>query len=280
MLCFEMEAAGLMNDFPCLVIRGICDYADSGKNKDWQKYAAASAAAYAKELLEHLDVSEVGVAPRVQDVLSHSYPSTRKSNRDPSDSSIVQDTVVRLESYNRTKQELEILHWLTPIDYGSRQNDILSRRQPGTCQWLLDTPEYQEWINGSSKTLSCPGISGAGKIVLTSVVIDDVLTRVQDDKTIGVSYVYFNYKQRETQAIEKLTAALLKQLCFRHDTSPESVKSLRAWHTRMSTRPSLQELSSVLQNVTTASSKIYSFGCIGRMSRDQWLPPKFHEGDH
>jgi nucleoside phosphorylase len=50
-LCFEMEAAGLMDAFHCLVIRGICDYADSHKNKVWQPYAAATAAAYAKELL-------------------------------------------------------------------------------------------------------------------------------------------------------------------------------------------------------------------------------------
>lgn len=50
-LCFEMEAAGLVNTFPCVVIRGICDYADSHKNKIWQPYAAATAAAYVKELL-------------------------------------------------------------------------------------------------------------------------------------------------------------------------------------------------------------------------------------
>lgn len=50
-ICFEMEAAGLMNNFPCLVIRGICDYANSHKNKEWQPYAAGTAAAYAKELL-------------------------------------------------------------------------------------------------------------------------------------------------------------------------------------------------------------------------------------
>jgi nucleoside phosphorylase len=50
-LCFEMEAAGLMNTFPCLVIRGICDYADSHKNKDWQAYAAGTAAVYAKTVL-------------------------------------------------------------------------------------------------------------------------------------------------------------------------------------------------------------------------------------
>ena len=51
-LCFEMEAAALMNNFPCLVIRGICDYSDMHKNDDWQGYAAATAAAYARELLE------------------------------------------------------------------------------------------------------------------------------------------------------------------------------------------------------------------------------------
>jgi nucleoside phosphorylase len=50
-LCFEMEAAGLMSSFPCLVIRGICDYSDSHKNKRWQRYAAATAAGFAKELL-------------------------------------------------------------------------------------------------------------------------------------------------------------------------------------------------------------------------------------
>ncbi|KAF4631103.1 hypothetical protein G7Y89_g7028 [Cudoniella acicularis] len=56
-LCFEMEAAGLMNidTFPCLVIRGICDYADTHKNKDWQGYAASTAAAYTKELLKSME---------------------------------------------------------------------------------------------------------------------------------------------------------------------------------------------------------------------------------
>ncbi|KAF3160989.1 hypothetical protein TWF751_011748 [Orbilia oligospora] len=50
-LCFETEAAGLMNSTPCLVIRGISYYSDSHKNDRWNKYAALKAAAYAKELL-------------------------------------------------------------------------------------------------------------------------------------------------------------------------------------------------------------------------------------
>ncbi|KAK2611916.1 hypothetical protein QQS21_002022 [Conoideocrella luteorostrata] len=58
-LCFEMEAAGLMNGFPALVIRGVCDYADSHKHKEWQPYAAATAAAYAKAIISVLHPARV-----------------------------------------------------------------------------------------------------------------------------------------------------------------------------------------------------------------------------
>lgn len=49
--CFEMEAAGLGNRFPCVIIRGIGNYSDDHKNDHWQDYATATAAAYAKDLL-------------------------------------------------------------------------------------------------------------------------------------------------------------------------------------------------------------------------------------
>lgn len=62
-LCFEMEAAGLMNNVPCLVIRGICDYCDSHKNDDWHKYAALAAATYARELLLILRPQRVDTMP-------------------------------------------------------------------------------------------------------------------------------------------------------------------------------------------------------------------------
>ncbi|KAL2829057.1 hypothetical protein BJY01DRAFT_261398 [Aspergillus pseudoustus] len=53
-ICFEMEAAGIIDQCPSLVIRGICDYCDSHKNKQWQGYAALAAAAYAKQVLREL----------------------------------------------------------------------------------------------------------------------------------------------------------------------------------------------------------------------------------
>jgi hypothetical protein len=68
-MCFEMEAAGLMNSFPCVVIRGICDYADENKNDLWQKYAAVTAAAFAKEYLQYIDREEVQVGPAIGELL-------------------------------------------------------------------------------------------------------------------------------------------------------------------------------------------------------------------
>ena len=66
-LCFEMEAAGLMNSFPCLVVRGVCDYADSHKNKQWQAYAAGTAAAYAKEVLSVIPPTDVAKSRTVEE---------------------------------------------------------------------------------------------------------------------------------------------------------------------------------------------------------------------
>jgi nucleoside phosphorylase len=50
---FEMEGAGVWDNISCIIIKGVCDYADSHKNKAWQSYAAATGAAAAKAFLEY-----------------------------------------------------------------------------------------------------------------------------------------------------------------------------------------------------------------------------------
>jgi nucleoside phosphorylase len=69
-LCFETEAAGLANHFPCLVIRGICDYSDSHQSEEWQGYAAMAAAAYAKDLLYQIVPQQVDAEKKISDILS------------------------------------------------------------------------------------------------------------------------------------------------------------------------------------------------------------------
>ncbi len=61
--CFESSAAGLMDNFPCQVVRSVCDYADSHKNARWHGYATATAAGLAKELLEDVHPRDVEQTP-------------------------------------------------------------------------------------------------------------------------------------------------------------------------------------------------------------------------
>jgi nucleoside phosphorylase len=49
-IAFEIEAGGVWEEVPCIIVKGVCDYADSHKNKKWQDFAAATAAAVMKAL--------------------------------------------------------------------------------------------------------------------------------------------------------------------------------------------------------------------------------------
>lgn len=62
---FEMEGAGAWDNFPTLVVKAVCDYADSHKNKNWQSYAAVSAAACAKAMLRKWTATDASTAPLV-----------------------------------------------------------------------------------------------------------------------------------------------------------------------------------------------------------------------
>jgi hypothetical protein len=152
-------------------------------------------------------------------------------------------------------EDLEILNWLTTVDYGPQQSDYLRRRQPGTGKWLLDSSKYQGWLDTSKQTLFCPGIPGAGKTILASVVIDDLTTRFPIDQNSGIAYLYFNFRRGEEQMAEDLLASLLKQLAQERSPLPDSVKELYERHKR--TRPPFDEISRVLQSVATEYSRVF-----------------------
>jgi hypothetical protein len=137
-----------------------------------------------------------------------------------------------------------ILDWLTPIDYAPQQSDFISRQQAGTGQ-----------------TLFCLGIPGAGKTILTSIVIEYLLEKfrkdgTQDNASIGVAYLYFNFRRRDEQKAEDLLSSLLKQLAQAKSALPDSVKDLYR-HKDKRTRPTLEEISKALYSVITTYSRVY-----------------------
>jgi Cdc6-like AAA superfamily ATPase len=160
-----------------------------------------------------------------------------------------------MESNLERKEDLEILNWLTPIDYATQQSDYIRRQQPGTGQWLLESAEYQAWLNESKQTLFCPGIPGAGKTILTSVVVDNLLVRFQDIATVRIAYLYC--AARNEQNIDDLLANLLKQLAQGQSPLPNSVKKLYDRHQGQRMRPSLDEISRALHSVAEKYSRVF-----------------------
>ena len=140
-LCFEMEAAGIMTEFPCVVIRGISDYADSHKSDRWQHYAAAVAAGCAKELVSNLDLEE------------------------SQDSAYIEDT------------RLKFLESLKFNQIEARQMTI-EKAHAKTCEWFLKSHEYFHWLDDSKlgehhSLLWIKGKPGTGKSTLMKFVLSN-----------------------------------------------------------------------------------------------------------
>jgi Cdc6-like AAA superfamily ATPase len=165
--------------------------------------------------------------------------------------------VDRLGKRQDDQERRTILDWLTKIDYGTQQSDFIGRRQEGTGQWLLDSDEFQRWSNGSKQTLFCPGIPGAGKTMITSIIVEHLQTNFRNDLGIGIAYLYCNFRQQSEQKPANLLASLLKQLVQEQLSVPESVKSLYKRHRDKRTRPSFDEISNVLYSVIAEYSKTF-----------------------
>jgi Cdc6-like AAA superfamily ATPase len=115
---------------------------------------------------------------------------------------------------------------------------------------------FTAWRNGDIRTLFCPGIPGAGKTIITSVVIECIWS-AQYDRESGVAFLYCNYERKNEQTPEALLAILLRQLVEHHPSIPNSVKLLYASHTREKTRPSLQNLYDTLCDVAKGYKRLF-----------------------
>lgn len=101
---------------------------------------------------------------------------------------------------------------VSPIDYGPQQSDFLQRWETGTCQWLLDSKTFRNWVDVKERRLFCPGIPGAGQAILTSVRVDQLVTRFEKRKTVSIAYIYCKFQRKDEQKLSDLLGSLLKQL--------------------------------------------------------------------
>jgi hypothetical protein len=167
------------------------------------------------------------------------------------------DRLYNHQDNREAAEELKaILDWLTPVDYAPQQSDFINRRQAGTGQWLLDSGEYQAWLKTSKQTLFCRGIPGAGKTIITAIVIDNLYKQFQNNSSIGIAYLYCNFRQ-DKQKAQDLLESLLKQLIQERSSLPHIVKDLHDRHKSQRARASFDEISGALQSAVNLYSRVF-----------------------
>lgn len=107
-----------------------------------------------------------------------------------------------LEQRHEDQDRRELLDWISRdfIAHVTRFNSLRQRREPGTREWLFESPEWQDWMRSGSggATLYCPGIPGAGKTFTTSMVIERLYEHCREqDGNHGIAYVFCDYQRSE-----------------------------------------------------------------------------------
>ncbi|KAL1648727.1 hypothetical protein SLS58_001903 [Diplodia intermedia] len=196
-ICFEMEAAGVMNKLPCLVIRGICDYADSHKNDLWQNYAAAVAAAYAKELLSEIAKDDVHRARTVSEIMN-----------DVKSSLVKIEPVITKMSEQAEEDHLE--KWIAYPDTSKAYNRAKELHQPGTGLWFLHSETFKSWMERRIPLIWIHGIPGSGKTILSSAIIEE-LTKIRHANH-AILYFYFDSETAASLTLDGMVRAFVFDL--------------------------------------------------------------------
>ncbi|KAL5365108.1 hypothetical protein BJX96DRAFT_7208 [Aspergillus floccosus] len=192
-ICFEMETAGLIDVRPSIPIRGICDYSDSHKGKGWQRFAAATAAAFARELLEELPGTDVRTDVHVSDTCM----------RDSVHHSLGERRQLLLESL-RFEQ----------ID--SRKMNIKGALNR-TCEWFLSHPSYKAWLDPAGLAqhhgfLWISGKPGAGKSTIMKFAYECMKKKARSENTVVASFFFNARGEYLEKSIVGMYRSLLLQL--------------------------------------------------------------------
>ncbi|KAL3456946.1 nucleoside phosphorylase domain-containing protein [Aspergillus heterothallicus] len=156
----DMEAAGVMNEIPVGNIRGVCDYGDERKNKDWQPYAAAMAAAFAKAVLSE-------IIPK-----SATQSAGARTDFTDEDKTCLRDWLIADPEIERGRIE---------ATKGGLLDD--------SFRWVLGNAEFQRWRSDhQSHLLWIKGDPGKGKTMLMIGIIKELLQQVQSQLSQSVAY--------------------------------------------------------------------------------------------
>ncbi|KAL5356682.1 hypothetical protein BJX96DRAFT_124815 [Aspergillus floccosus] len=247
-LCFDMEAAGLMNTFPCTIVRGISDYSDSHKNKSWQGYAAMAAAAYAKDLLGRVHPTTVENEERLSDVVSRVADEVRKL------SARTQATAATVQNLSTTHMQEKIRLWLKPQDPSTNQINALSQRHPDTGLWFLQGTAFEQWKTQRNSFLWLCGSAGCGKSILASSIIEDLGGSLDPSRFV---YFYFDFNDSRKQTFDGMIRSVTEQLYSKQEPCRDILDAAYASHWNGNNQPDTKTLCGLFARMVEQAHEIW-----------------------
>ncbi|KAI9370213.1 ankyrin repeat-containing domain protein [Aspergillus egyptiacus] len=166
-----------------------------------------------------------------------------------------QQGVKELVQQQDVQHRRAVLNWLSPITHDVKQADLFSRVQKGTGRWLLDrwlldSDKFKQWIKqdkdtpADGRSLFCPGLPGAGKTFIASIVVNQLQQRAEAEN-IGLAFFYCNFREK-TELLDML-GVLLRQLMQQQVMIPESMEKSYQKHLNRGTRFTVAESVDLLE---------------------------------
>jgi len=165
---------------------------------------------------------------------------------------VAAETVAKQENEDFQK----ITAWISNAEFTKTHHDNLGRRQSGTGEWLISDPTFNSWVAGKERMLWCSGLPGAGKTTLASSVIDWLQSQEHGTETM-VLYLYFSYKQDDTQTPVNMVGGLLNQILRLKGVISDSTRALYNKHHGKGTKGELTELTLLLKQELNPSTTVF-----------------------
>lgn len=140
-------------------------------------------------------------------------------------------------------------------EYGQWQSDQYDQAEAGTCRWFLESNVFNDWRSSPGQVLFCPGIQGAGKTTMASMVIQELTKSapVDDrDKRQSVAYIFYKEKEQANQKEQHVLLSILKQLIQKVGL-PVEVETMLKFRQTNNERPTIREIKTALQKTIESS---------------------------
>lgn len=214
---FEMEGAGVWTCLPTIIVKGVCDYSDSHKNKVWQEYAAVTAAACMKAMLKVWISSEM---PSSFARLPVRSVASLDRSLDPDNS----DIPVLKSGAHRQQVNGYLSKILKSIYVEETTNENLHLTHEMTSRWVYSHPEFSAWYESSDcdRPLWLNGSPGSGKSVLASNIWHAASCQSADrpevSRTFSITSIFYcKFDEPRTQSCHEVLGRLVFDMAYRSD---------------------------------------------------------------